>query len=145
MEIRENGSGKNLYGNVLRMLKKQFRTSVFSVQERGICRNHGSIRFRQDYPAQLYFHHWYRQCGTYLYGRNRCDGNQRKKQIARFRRENLGICISAMGDFNLLDTLTIRKTLPWHWLSTRFLQVRLGVGAGNSGKLNITDILDKYP
>ena len=21
------------------------------------CRNHGSIRFRQDYPAQLYFHH----------------------------------------------------------------------------------------
>ena len=45
--------------------------------------------------------------GTYLSGRNRCDGNQRK-QIARFRRENLGFVFQ---DFNLLDTLTISENI----------------------------------
>lgn len=66
-----------------------------------------------------------------------------EKQIARFRRENLGFVFQ---DFNLLDTLTISENIalaltinrvPAGEIDSRVREI--------AGKLNITDILDKYP
>ncbi len=66
-----------------------------------------------------------------------------EKQLARFRRENLGFVFQ---DFNLLDTLTISENIalaltinqiPTDQIDDRVLDM--------TGKLNITDILDKYP
>ena len=65
------------------------------------------------------------------------------KQIARFRRENLGFVFQ---DFNLLDTLTISENIA---LALTINRVPAGEIDGRvreiAGKLNITDILDKYP
>lgn len=67
----------------------------------------------------------------------------RPKSLARFRRENLGFVFQ---DFNLLDTLTISENIA--------LALTInGAPAGEvepriremAGKLNIQDILDKYP
>ena len=67
----------------------------------------------------------------------------RPKSLARFRRENLGFVFQ---DFNLLDTLTISENIA--------LALAInGAPAGEvepriremAGKLNIQDILDKYP
>ena len=41
-----------------------------------------------------------------------------EKDIASFRRENLGFIFQ---DFNLLDTLTVFKILPWHSRLIEFL------------------------
>ena len=63
--------------------------------------------------------------------------------LARFRRENLGFIFQ---DFNLLDTLTISENIalalsinktPAKDVEPRILDI--------AGKLNIRDILDKYP
>lgn len=66
-----------------------------------------------------------------------------EKQIARFRRENLGFVFQ---DFNLLDTLTISENIA---LALTINRVPAGEIDGRvreiAGKLNITDILDKYP
>lgn len=66
-----------------------------------------------------------------------------EKQIARFRRENLGFVFQ---DFNLLDTLTISENIA---LALTINRVPTGEIDGRvreiAGKLNITDILDKYP
>lgn len=66
-----------------------------------------------------------------------------EKQIARFRRENLGFVFQ---DFNLLDTLTISENIA---LALTINKVPAGEVDGRvremAGKLNITDILDKYP
>ena len=66
-----------------------------------------------------------------------------EKQIARFRRENLGFVFQ---DFNLLDTLTISENIA---LALTINRVPAGESDGRvreiAGKLNITDILDKYP
>ena len=66
-----------------------------------------------------------------------------EKQIARFRRENLGFVFQ---DFNLLDTLTISENIA---LALTINKVPAGEIDGcvreMAGKLNITDILDKYP
>ena len=68
---------------------------------------------------------------------------QNEKQIARFRRENLGFVFQ---DFNLLDTLTISENIA---LALTINKVPAGEIDGRvremAGKLNITDILDKYP
>ena len=65
------------------------------------------------------------------------------KSLARFRRENLGFVFQ---DFNLLDTLTISENIalalsinktPTKDVEPRILDI--------AGKLNIRDILDKYP
>lgn len=65
------------------------------------------------------------------------------KLLARFRRENLGFVFQ---DFNLLDTLTISENIalamainntPVADVEPRILDI--------AGKLNISDILDKYP
>lgn len=66
-----------------------------------------------------------------------------EKQIARFRRGNLGFVFQ---DFNLLDTLTISENIA---LALTINRVPAGEIDGRvreiAGKLNITDILDKYP
>ena len=66
-----------------------------------------------------------------------------EKEIARFRRENLGFVFQ---DFNLLDTLTISENIA---LALTINRVPAGEIDGRvreiAGKLNITDILDKYP
>ena len=67
----------------------------------------------------------------YLDGTDVTEINE--KQIARFRRENLGFVFQ---DFNLLDTLTINK-VPAGEIDGRVREM--------AGKLNIMDILDKYP
>ena len=65
------------------------------------------------------------------------------KSLARFRRENLGFVFQ---DFNLLDTLTISENIalalainhtPARSVEPRILEI--------AGKLNISDILNKYP
>ena len=65
------------------------------------------------------------------------------KSLARFRLENLGFVFQ---DFNLLDTLTISENIalalsinktPTKDVEPRILDI--------AGKLNIRDILDKYP
>lgn len=77
----------------------------------------------------------------YLDGTDVTEINE--KQIARFRRENLGFVFQ---DFNLLDTLTISENIalaltinkaPAGGINTQVREM--------AGKLNITDILDKYP
>ena len=66
-----------------------------------------------------------------------------EKQIARFRRENLGFVFQ---DFNLLDNLTIAENIA---LALTINNVPADQVDGRvremAGKLNITDILGKYP
>ena len=62
----------------------------------------------------------------YLDGTDVTEINE--KQIARFRRKNLGFVFQ---DFNLLDTLTISEILPWLLPSTRSPQARSTAGCGN--------------
>ena len=77
----------------------------------------------------------------YLEGTDVTEINE--KQIARFRRENLGFVFQ---DFNLLDTLTISENIA---LTLTINKVPAGKIDGQvremAEKLNITDILDKYP
>ena len=77
----------------------------------------------------------------YLDGTDVTEVNE--KQIARFRRENLGFVFQ---DFNLLDTLTISENIA---LALTINKVPAGEIDGRvrkmAGKLNITDILNKYP
>ncbi|MDE6965085.1 MAG: ABC transporter ATP-binding protein [Lachnospiraceae bacterium] len=65
------------------------------------------------------------------------------KSLARFRRENLGFIFQ---DFNLLDTLTISENIA---LALTINKVPAGEVESRifdiAGKLNISDILDKYP
>ena len=65
------------------------------------------------------------------------------KQLSAFRRQRLGFVFQ---DFNLLDTLTISENIA---LALTINKVPAGEIDGRvremAGKLNITDILDKYP
>lgn len=67
----------------------------------------------------------------------------KEKEIARFRRENLGFIFQ---DFNLLDTLTVSENIA---LALTINHVSAGKIDGLvqkiAVKLNITDILEKYP
>ena len=67
----------------------------------------------------------------------------KEKEIARFRRENLGFIFQ---DFNLLDTLTICENIA---LALTINHIPVGQVDGLvqeiAAKLNITDILEKYP
>lgn len=67
----------------------------------------------------------------------------KEKEIARFRRENLGFIFQ---DFNLLDTLTISENialaLTINKVETSQIDQRVQTIANT---LNITDILEKYP
>lgn len=67
----------------------------------------------------------------------------KEKELARFRRENLGFIFQ---DFNLLDTLTISENIA---LALTINKVPVEQIDGKvqeiAATLNITDILDKYP
>ena len=77
----------------------------------------------------------------YLDGTDVTEINE--KQIARFRRKNLGFVFQ---DFNLLDTLTISENIA---MALTINKVPAGEIDGRvremAEKLNIIDILDKYP
>ena len=67
----------------------------------------------------------------------------KEKELARFRRENLGFVFQ---DFNLLDTLTISENIALALTINKVPAVQIdGKVHEISEKLNITDILDKYP
>ena len=66
-----------------------------------------------------------------------------EKDIARFRRENLGFIFQ---DFNLLDTLTISENIALTLTINKVPADEIdGQVREMAEKLNITDILDKYP
>lgn len=67
----------------------------------------------------------------------------REKELARFRRENLGFIFQ---DFNLLDTLTVSENIALALTINRVPAEEIeGRVQEMAGKLNITDILEKYP
>ncbi len=75
------------------------------------------------------------------------DGNDvtelQEKELARFRRENLGFIFQ---DFNLLDTLTISENIALALTINHVPASQIeGKVAEMAGTLNITDILNKYP
>lgn len=67
----------------------------------------------------------------------------KEKELARFRRENLGFIFQ---DFNLLDTLTIAENIALALTINHVDAVQIpGLVEEMAGTLNIGDILDKYP
>lgn len=67
----------------------------------------------------------------------------KEKEIARFRRENLGFIFQ---DFNLLDTLTVSENIALALTINHVPASQIdGVVKDMAAKLNITDILEKYP
>lgn len=66
-----------------------------------------------------------------------------EKGIARFRRENLGFIFQ---DFNLLDTLTISENIAMALTINKVPAKEIDLKIMDiSKRLNITDILEKYP
>ena len=67
----------------------------------------------------------------------------KEKELARFRRENLGFVFQ---DFNLLDTLTISENIALALTINKAPQEQIeGKVREMAESLNITDILNKYP
>lgn len=67
----------------------------------------------------------------------------KEKEIARFRRENLGFIFQ---DFNLLDTLTISENIALALTINRVAATQIDQRVqAIANTLNITDILEKYP
>lgn len=67
----------------------------------------------------------------------------REKELARFRRENLGFVFQ---DFNLLDTLTISENIALALTINKVPEQQIaGKVQEMAQSLNIIDILDKYP
>ena len=67
----------------------------------------------------------------------------KEKEIARFRRENLGFIFQ---DFNLLDTLTISENIALALTINQIPARQIDkLVKEMAAKLNITDILGKYP
>ena len=67
----------------------------------------------------------------------------REKDIARFRRESLGFIFQ---DFNLLDTLTIEENIALALTISKVSANKIDSQIQQiAAKLNITDILNKYP
>ena len=67
----------------------------------------------------------------------------KEKELARFRRENLGFVFQ---DFNLLDTLTISENIALALTINKAPAEQIeGKVYEMAESLNITDILDKYP
>lgn len=80
-------------------------------------------------------------------GRIYVDGTDvteiKEKETARFRRENLGFVFQ---DFNLLDTLTVSENIALALTINQVLPDQIDSRVkGIAEKLNITDILEKYP
>lgn len=71
------------------------------------------------------------------------EGYTAEKEMARFRRENLGFIFQ---DFNLLDTLTVSENIALALTINKAPAAQIGERVrAIAGTLNITDILDKYP
>ena len=67
----------------------------------------------------------------------------KEKELARFRRENLGFVFQ---DFNLLDTLTISENIALALTVNKVPAEQIDSKVREMAEsLNITDILDKYP
>ena len=67
----------------------------------------------------------------------------KEKDIARFRRESLGFIFQ---DFNLLDTLTIEENIALALTISKVSANKIDSQIQQiAAKLNITDILNKYP
>lgn len=67
----------------------------------------------------------------------------KEKELARFRRENLGFVFQ---DFNLLDTLTISENIALALTINKVPEPQIaGKVQEMAQSLNIIDILDKYP
>lgn len=67
----------------------------------------------------------------------------KEKELARFRRENLGFVFQ---DFNLLDTLTISENIALALTINKVPEPQIaGKVKEMAQSLNIIDILDKYP
>lgn len=67
----------------------------------------------------------------------------KEKELARFRRENLGFVFQ---DFHLLDILTISENIALALTINQVPVEQIGAKVAKiAGTLNITDILDKYP
>lgn len=67
----------------------------------------------------------------------------KEKELARFRRENLGFVFQ---DFNLLDTLTISENIALALTINKVPEQQIaGKVQEMAQSLNIIDILDKYP
>lgn len=67
----------------------------------------------------------------------------KEKEIARFRRENLGFIFQ---DFNLLDTLTISENIALALTINHIPSGQINELVREMAvKLNITDVLEKYP
>ncbi len=67
----------------------------------------------------------------------------KEKELARFRRENLGFVFQ---DFNLLDTLTISENIALALTINKAPEPRIaGKVREMAQSLNMIDILDKYP
>lgn len=67
----------------------------------------------------------------------------KEKELARFRRENLGFIFQ---DFNLLDTLTISENIALALTINKVETSQIDPQVQNiATTLNITDILNKYP
>ena len=74
---------------------------------------------------------------------SRKKGYSLEKELARFRRENLGFVFQ---DFNLLDTLTIAENIALALAINQVPQAQInGKVQEMAESLNITDILGKYP
>ncbi|MCM1189917.1 MAG: ABC transporter ATP-binding protein [bacterium] len=66
-----------------------------------------------------------------------------EKELARFRRENLGFIFQ---DFNLLDTLTVSENIALALTINSVPEEQIeGKVRETAAALNISDILDKYP
>lgn len=67
----------------------------------------------------------------------------REKELAKFRRENLGFIFQ---DFNLLDTLTVGENIAFALTINRVSAKDIDKRVEETAKsLNILDILNKYP
>lgn len=67
----------------------------------------------------------------------------KEKEIARFRRENLGFIFQ---DFNLLDTLTVAENISLALTINHVLASEIEAKVEQIAySLNISDVLDKYP
>ncbi|MCM1237459.1 MAG: ABC transporter ATP-binding protein [Ruminococcus flavefaciens] len=67
----------------------------------------------------------------------------KEKELARFRRENLGFVFQ---DFNLLDTLTVSENIALALTINHVQAAQIPIRVEEIAKtLNIQDILDKYP
>ena len=77
----------------------------------------------------------------YLNGKDLTEIN--KKEIGRFRRENLGFIFQ---DFNLIDTLTIHENIAWALTINKTNKNEIDGKVNSVAKeLGIEEILTKYP